>query len=121
MGNQRFRFGKFQFEFFTQEHSNRLFDLLRLCLWTHESKEEIVGIATITETAVIRVIRISCRQSSKLLSQLLDLLLFPSLVKIVGTPDQSSVSWICSFLVTFGVFRNENRFDVLIQFIEQNV
>jgi len=57
MRQERFCLGEFQLERFAQELSEFAFDFLGLFLWATETKHPIIGISHVTESAVIRILR----------------------------------------------------------------
>jgi hypothetical protein len=58
MGNQRLRFGEFQPEYFMQERVQTALYRLRFCPRADESYQEIIGVPTVAQAAVVGVVRI---------------------------------------------------------------
>src|SRR5258708_35876638 len=68
MRQERFLFGQFQLECFTQELSEFAFDFLGLLLRATETKHPIIRIPHITESAVIRIFGTFARQLPPLIT-----------------------------------------------------
>ena len=78
----------------------------------------IIGIPTIPEPPVVCVLGVVRRESLGLSSHSLGSLLLPLFEQALGTVEESSVRFVGSSLVTFGVLWDENGFDKGIELIE---
>src|SRR6266446_4192450 len=111
MRDQRFAFGEFELEFFTQERPELLLDLFGLCFRASKAQAEIIGIPTILESPIVWVVNVVSRQSLCLFSQALSSLLLPVLEAPLCSAHQSLVLLVQPSLDPFGVLRDEDGFD----------
>src|SRR5258708_29548730 len=119
--DERFLFGQFQFECFSQEVSETLLNFLRFLLGTTETKQPVVRISHVVESAVAWVLRVLARQFTPLLSQLTKCLpISPPLGTVDGVLDLLvGRVWFPAFSPV--VLWHQNRLDELVQFVQVDI
>src|SRR6266699_870619 len=121
MGNQGFLFGESELEFLTQKDGQLSFDLLCFCFGTDKSQGEVIGIATIVEPPIAGVLGVFGGEMLSRLAEALTLFGQAPLKAVFSLVHDLFIHWVVSSFLPSGVAGNEHGFDILIQFIEQDI
>jgi hypothetical protein len=118
MGAERCGLGEFQGEAFIQTQSYLMLDLLCFFLWPDKSQAKIIGIATIPESSLVRVVGVNGGKCSTLLFQAFDFFHHSLLASSTKSSVEMGVDWIGLSAVSSCGGRHECLLDKGIEFAE---
>jgi len=121
VGDQRLVLGQFQLEFITQERRQPLFDLLGLGLGSGEPEEVVIGVPTVSEPSVVRIMSIRAGHAAHPLTQLPRLGAVAASASTRQRRRHLQVGRVAGPAFPSVVLRNQNRLDKGVQPVQVDV